>query len=261
MGNCPIHVNYDSPPELYHGRTTQVEGRASLSRSWLYELLRRERKQGGDLYTGLPRQGRKYRKRLPSDASSSKIPNRIDLDQRPPVVDARNAPGHWEMDTIIGHGHQGVLLTAIERYSRLTRILVLPHRQAQFIAIATLEMLMPYQQWVHTITVDNGPGICRTRLCCQSLERPVLLLQTVPLLATRANRTPQWPGPTDLPEKAILPPLDPSRNRSGRATTQSDAPQMPRLPNTPRSLRFDPSASATENVTRNNQNTIRLVVN
>ena len=143
-------------PELYHGRTTQVEGRASLSRSWLYELLRRERKQGGDLYTGLPRQGRKYRKRLPSDASSSKIPNRIDIDQRPPVVDARNAPGHWEMDTIIGHGHQGVLLTAIERYSRLTRILVLPHRQAQFIAIATLEMLRPYQQWVHTITVDNG---------------------------------------------------------------------------------------------------------
>ena len=143
-------------PELYHGRTTQVEGRASLSRSWLYELLHRERKQGGDLYTGLPRQGRKYRKRLPSDASSSKIPNRIDIEQRPPVVDARNAPGHWEMDTIIGHGHQGVLLTAIERYSRLTRILVLPHRQAQFIAIATLEMLMPYQQWVHTITVDNG---------------------------------------------------------------------------------------------------------
>ena len=24
-------------PELYHGRTTQVEGRASLSRAWLYE--------------------------------------------------------------------------------------------------------------------------------------------------------------------------------------------------------------------------------
>ena len=143
-------------PELYHGRTTQVEGRASLSRSWLYELLHRERQQGGDLYTGLPRQGRRYRKRLSSDASSSKIPNRIDIDQRPPAVDARNAPGHWEMDTIIGHGHQGVLLTAIERYSRLTRILVLPHRQAKFIALATLEMLLPYRPWVHTITVDNG---------------------------------------------------------------------------------------------------------
>ena len=111
-------------PELYHGRTTQVEGRASLSRAWLYELVHRDRHHGGNLYKCLPRQGRKYRKRLPSDASSSKIPNRIDIDQRPPTVDTRNAPGHWEMDTIIGHGHQGVLLTAIERYSRLTRILV-----------------------------------------------------------------------------------------------------------------------------------------
>ena len=111
-------------PELYYGRTTQVEGRVSLSRSWLYELLHRARQQGGDLYKCLPRQGRKYRKRFPSDASSSKIPNRIDIDQRPPAVDTRNALGHWEMDTIIGHGHQGVLLTVIERYSRLTRILV-----------------------------------------------------------------------------------------------------------------------------------------
>ena len=128
-----------------------------MSRSWLYEAVaRRERQQGGDLYKCLPRQGRKYRKRLPSDASSSKIPNRIDIDQRPPAVDTRNAPGHWEMDTIIGHGHQGVLLTAIERYSRLTRILVLPHRQARFIALATIEMLLPYRPWVHTITVDNG---------------------------------------------------------------------------------------------------------
>ena len=143
-------------PELYHGRTTQVEGRTSLSRAWLYELVHRDRHRGGNLYKCLPRQGRKYRKRLPSDASSSKIPNRIDIDQRPAAVDARDTPGHWEMDTIIGHGHQGVLLTAIERYSRLTRLLVLPHRQAQFIAFATLEMLLPYQPWVHTITVDNG---------------------------------------------------------------------------------------------------------
>ena len=31
-----------------------------------------------------------------------------------------------------------------------------PHRQARFIALATIEMLLPYRPWVHTITVDNG---------------------------------------------------------------------------------------------------------
>ena len=145
-----------SSPLIYHGRTTQIERRTSLSRSWLYELLHRDRRQGGDLYTCLPRRGRKYRKQLASGASRSKIPNRIDIDQRPPEVATRQSPGHWEIDTVIGRGHEGVLLTAIERYSRWTRIRVLPHREAQFIALAILELLLPVRPWVRTITVDNG---------------------------------------------------------------------------------------------------------
>ena len=109
------------------------------------------------------------------------------------------------MDTIIGHGHQGVLLTAIERYSRLTRILVLPHRQAKFIALATLEMLLPYQQWVHTITVDNGLEFAAHAYAAKVLNAQFYFCKTVPLLATGTDRTPQWPSPPDLPEKAILP--------------------------------------------------------
>ena len=34
----------------YHGRTTQVEERASLSRAWLYELVHRDRHHSGNLY-------------------------------------------------------------------------------------------------------------------------------------------------------------------------------------------------------------------
>ena len=143
-------------PELYHGRKTRIDGQASLSSSWLYELLHRDRRQGGELYTCLPRRGRNYRKRLSPGASSSKIPNRIDIDQRPAEVDTRKTPGHWEIDTVIGRGRQGVLLTAIERYSRGTRIRILPHREAQFIAFASLELLLPVRPWVRTITGDNG---------------------------------------------------------------------------------------------------------
>ena len=33
---------------------------------------------------------------------------------------------------------------------------VLPHREAQFIAFAILELLLPVRSWVRTITVDNG---------------------------------------------------------------------------------------------------------
>ncbi len=45
-------------PELDHGRKTRIDGHASLSSSWLYELWHRDRRQGGDLYTCRPRRGR-----------------------------------------------------------------------------------------------------------------------------------------------------------------------------------------------------------
>ena len=159
-------------PELYHGRTTQVEGRASLSRAWLYELVHRDRHHGGNLYKCLPRQGRKYRNDCPVMPVAAKSRTGLISDQRPPAVDTRNAPGHWEMDTIIGHGHQGVLLTAIERYSRLTRILVLPHRQARFIALATIEMLLPYE-----CVLNSVYGMDNVIDCTGDLESPGLGLK------------------------------------------------------------------------------------
>ena len=167
-------------PELYHGRKTQIDGQASLSCSWLYELLHRDRQQGGDLYTCLPRRGRNYRKRRASGASSSKIPNRIDIDQRPPEVADRKTPGHWEIDTVIGRGHQGVLLTAIERYSRWTRIRVLPHREAQCLAFAILELLLPVRPWVRTITVDNGLEFAAHEYAGKVLNAPCYFCKPYP---------------------------------------------------------------------------------
>ena len=94
------------------------------------------------------------------------------------------------MDTIIGHGHQGVLLTAIERYFRLTRILVLPHRQARFIALATIEMLLPYRPWVHTITVDNGLEIASHHYAAKVLNNtPTSANRTTPGYAVKLNNS------------------------------------------------------------------------
>ena len=157
-------------PELYHGRCTQVAEKPSLSPSWLYELLRRDRAQGHQLYQCLPRQGRKYRRRAPGHASASKIPFRVDIEQRPPAVDTRQQPGHWEADTIIGHGHQGVIVSVVERYSRFTCLRVLPHRQAPMIAWALIDMLISYRPWVQTITVDNGLEFAAHTIAAQHLQ-------------------------------------------------------------------------------------------
>ncbi|MXZ56017.1 MAG: hypothetical protein F4077_01310 [Gammaproteobacteria bacterium] len=49
-----------------------------------------------------------------------------------------------------------------------TRIRVLPHRKAQFIAFAILELLLLVRPWVRTITVDNGWNLPHTSMLPRS---------------------------------------------------------------------------------------------
>ena len=91
-------------------------------------------------------------------------------------------------------------------------------------------------------------GICRTRVCCQGRKRPVLLLQTLPLLATRTNRTTQQTSPTHVPKDVIVPTRASRNHRAGSARTQSHATKVPRLPHTARILRCDPLAGTAKTI-------------
>jgi IS30 family transposase len=44
------------------------------------------------------------------------MPNRIDIDERPSIVDARTCIGDWE---VVGKGHKGGFATLAECKSRL----------------------------------------------------------------------------------------------------------------------------------------------
>ena len=48
--------------------------------------------------------------------------NRVSIDMRPDVVDAKSRLGDWEIDTITGKNSKGYLITAVERKSKLTLI-------------------------------------------------------------------------------------------------------------------------------------------
>jgi IS30 family transposase len=80
----------------------------------------------------------------------------VSIDQRPAIVDAKKRVGDWEIDTVIGKNHKGVLLTAVERDSKFTLIKKVSNKKANMIANATVNLLEPYQKKVFTITSDNG---------------------------------------------------------------------------------------------------------
>jgi IS30 family transposase len=56
---------------------------------------------GGALYKYLRHQHKKYRKRYGKNDYRGRIPNRIDINERPSIVDARTRIGDWEVDLVI----------------------------------------------------------------------------------------------------------------------------------------------------------------
>ena len=100
--------------------------------------------------------GKRYRKRGAAKDSRGIIVGRVDIEQRPAVVEQRKRFGDLEMDTIIGKGHQGAILTINDRATGMLRMRKLPRKEAGAVAQAAIELLRPWKFHLHTATSDNG---------------------------------------------------------------------------------------------------------
>ena len=126
-----------------------------ISHEWIYQYILTEKQAGGDLYTHLRQHG-KRRKRYGQYDRRGKLPNRVSIEERPQMVGQRERLGDWEVDTLVGKGHRGALVSLVERRSRYTLLQPVTQRLANLVADATISLLQPFTDLVHTITGDNG---------------------------------------------------------------------------------------------------------
>ena len=77
----------------------------------IYQYILRDKRAGGDLHTHL-RCRKPRRKRYGTYDRRGRIPNQKSIEERPAVVERRSRIGDWELDTIIGKNHSGVLVLA-----------------------------------------------------------------------------------------------------------------------------------------------------
>lgn len=150
-----MYIKLDFSPEQVAGRAKK-DGVVCVSPERIYQYIWADKKRGGDLHTHLRHRGRKYRKRGASKDSRGIIKERIDIAERPAIVDEKQRIGDMEIDTMIGRNHKGALLTINDRVSSKVWIAKLDSKDSAKLAQKTIEILFPHQHILHTITSDNG---------------------------------------------------------------------------------------------------------
>ena len=85
------------------------------------------------------------------------IPEMISIDERPPEVDARTIPGHWEGDLIMGKDHKSAIATLVERTTRFVILVPLPSYDATTVRKAYIREIRSLpEQLRQSLTVDRG---------------------------------------------------------------------------------------------------------
>src|SRR5688572_341829 len=91
-------------------------------------------------------------------SGAGRIRNPILISDRPPEIEDRAVPGHWEGDLIIGKGGRSAIGVLVERASRYVVLLLLPHgRTAEDVRAALTRQVskMP-AELRRTLTWDQG---------------------------------------------------------------------------------------------------------
>lgn len=134
-----------------------------ISHESIYRHIWADKKTGGILYTHLRRRGKKYNRRGAKTAGRGCIPNRLDIQKRPKIVEKKSRLGDWEGDTIIGAKQQGVILSLVDRKSKYTLLAKMNGKHADQVPSLIKDCLkrLPKKIVGHSITFDNGKEFSR----------------------------------------------------------------------------------------------------
>jgi IS30 family transposase len=138
----------------------QLSGRLQCSGTFIsyesiYKMIREDKQSGGELYKQLRHRGKRYKKRLNGKkAGRGCIPNRVDISERPKIVEEKSRIGDWEGDTIIGAKNQGAIFSTVDRHSKLVVLERLNGKYAAEVVRAIKKRMVGFL--AHTMTFDNG---------------------------------------------------------------------------------------------------------
>ena len=163
--------------------------RRPVGRQQTYNFVHADRRAGGDLWTKHRRRGKKPNKKGKSHAGRGHIPGRVDISERPAIVEEKVRIGDWEADTIVGKGHSGAVVSLADRATK-------------YAFLGRVDKKTKEEVCSTSIRRDPGPhshrrqrqGVRRPQSCGERPQGTILLRQTLSFLATRIERAHQRLG-------------------------------------------------------------------
>ena len=150
-----IYLRLHLSPQQVSDRLA-LEGRLTISTESIYQYAYADKARGGDLVIYLRCQKIRRKRYASGHERRGVLKNRVGIENRPAVVDAKRRIGDWEGDTVIGKGHKGALVTLVERKSRYTLAHPLPSKHSAGVTQAIIDLLRPHKKACKTLTFDNG---------------------------------------------------------------------------------------------------------
>ena len=149
------YIKEDFSPEQIAG-LSKANAIECVSHERIYQNVWEDKKQGGLLYKHLRCKGKKYTSRGSTNNKRGQIIGRVDIDERPKIVEEKERFGDFETDLIIGKNHNQAIFTANDRATGLLRMNKVKSKEAVEIETVAIKILTEFTPLLHTITSDNG---------------------------------------------------------------------------------------------------------
>lgn len=157
-------------PEQISGRLKQEGGHLQISGTSIYAYIEEDKRLGGMLWKNLRHGGKKYKRGKTQEAGRGVIPNRVDIDQRPVIVNRKVRYGDLEIDTIIGANHKGAIVSLVDRKSKYNWLYLVSHKDKEKVKEAITHCLKDLKAHIHTLTSDNGKEFASHKEISKELE-------------------------------------------------------------------------------------------